>query len=418
MLEGIFNPNLDPIIRSILGNLTNDHNTNLARSCPSIRDCLAIPAHGNAGSTEAIAVAWDNAAAAAAIPPAVIPGGPLPVPPIAPVPPPAAAIVALPVPGPPLAVGQGGVGNPAPMIPNAAPLIAQPPPAPPPVAGAMPPIIPTEALRYQADLIDKCDEDRLPCPPAIAPLGTCPNRGGTQHRVKACRHSRYFIASQRINPYHTVCTGCRNIWHFSRITAQRNTTQHSMWRQRISEAHAPVCRLCETEQRDDHPEGLDACACYTTLYQERWLCSLCGNGNVTRVSLKILRLSRRRSRLRRVGNTMVLQPRPLNLPGQNPLCACERAPVQALLPWPAVPPRFHIPHVFPGNHMIRYRGNPVMYPRHVRQCLVCCGFIVRPSPVRRSLRVRDRRLKFSGREHIMIGDKRRQTRRFTNRWAD
>lgn len=384
MLEGIFNRNFDDPVRSILWHLTNDDSINLARTCTHIWNLLATPAEGNAAANEATAVWNANNAAAATNPPVAAPAGPIPAPPVpvGPLPPP---------PGAPLPVF---------VFPAA-------------VAGAFPPINPPEALRYQADLIDKCDEQALPIPPAVAGLGTCPNRHGTQHRVKNCQYARYPIdhGLNHTNPRQTVCTGCRDIWHFSRLDAQTNETQHSRWRQRLTTAHAPVCRLCETEQRNNHPEGLDACTCYSTLYEQRWLCHICSGLNFSAVVNGITPLYTRRRWLRMVNKRMVIQPAPLNAPPQNPLCACERAPIQVPIPRPD--PIFHIPQpIFPGNHMIEIMGNPPILPRHVRRCLMCCGFIVRRNPNRRSLRVRDRRMGIMRKEE-MVGDTEKARRSFT-----
>ncbi len=68
------------------------------------------------------------------------------------------------------------------------------------------PIDPPQALRYQADLIDTCDESGLPVPPAIGSRGTCPNGRGTQHHVKACGHVQRAPDPNHADPHHTVCT--------------------------------------------------------------------------------------------------------------------------------------------------------------------------------------------------------------------
>jgi len=375
LLEGIFdNAGFDDIRRSILGNLNNDDGQKLGKACQSIEDCLATPGAENAAANEAVAVANANAAAAAATLPAV--------------------------------PGQGLAGWFAPLV--------APPPMPA-VAGAFPPINNPPALRYQADLVDKCDETGLPRPPALAPGGTCPNAHGTQHRVKACRHSRFVPGLNHANPRHTVCTGCRDIWHFSRMNANTNGTQHSRWRQQITRAHISVCHLCAAEQRADHPEGLDACTCYSTRYQQRWLCRRCSDRDYGNVMIEIHQLRTHRRRIRQRGDSMVMRARaPRQRAGQNPMCPCWRGPVQE--PWPiGLPPLFDIPQpIFPGNHRIRIDGNPMTDPPFVRQCMICCGYVVRPSPFRRSLRVRDRRVGNKGRGYVMVGDKRGETRQHTN----
>lgn len=73
----------------------------------------------------------------------------------------------------------------------------------------------------------------------------------------------------RLTPTTLILTtpSVRDIWHYSRIDANTNLAQHSLWRQRLTKAHVSVCRLCEAEQGAHHPEGLDGCNCYRTRYQ-------------------------------------------------------------------------------------------------------------------------------------------------------
>lgn len=286
-------------------------------------------------------------------------------------------------------------------------------------------------LRYQADLIDRCDANQLVMPPALAPIGTCPNSPRCNVINRRCNSSR-FVATNGFN-WHPpggiplVCKGCRDNSHWNRnplaIPAWFGQDGHTAWRTTLARAKISVCRRCDREQRamagDD---GLDGCTCYRDLYERRWYCHSCDRSEAFNVSREAGRLQ---SNVKSLGNKLtqtipqiplgsVNPPRPqmqiraVNPPRgarEKPLCPCGREKAQSHPPPSG--PHGAAPQLRFGTIPVPFLGTQhleAMYPldpqgirysapakiQHTMQCVLCCEFVVPPK--RRSERLKRQRI--------------------------
>lgn len=188
--------------------------------------------------------------------------------------------------------------------------------------------------RYQADLIDQCDESRLTIPPlgiALPPQGTCPNLLQSQSVIRRCQSRLYPEVTRLSGPVNhhgtgLVCGSCRANNHFNSRIPASSITQHSKWRESIAWAHVPVCCICDRrERRAAGDNGHDGCVCYDRLYKERWLCRECDLLNKSLLSRRSEIFRRDVRSLGILGSRMRRNRHPPAGANKLPFCPCHRS---------------------------------------------------------------------------------------------